>query len=245
MRVALISDVHANLRALEAVLSHISSTGPVDAIYHAGDMVGYGPEPNECVDRIGSQCAANISGNHDHGVTGQCDIERFNPIAVSAIEWTREHISEESLKSLGSLPMTVRVEELDMLLCHANPAFPEKWEYVMSVLNMKTALEATSERFCVIGHSHMPFVTELDDEGRISPHGKGPGKVPVKPDSRYLINAGSVGQPRDQDPRASYVIVNDESIEVVRVEYDIEATAEKMLDVGLHLALSERIKYGF
>jgi len=245
MRIALISDVHANLRALEAVLLHIVSGGPVDAVYHAGDVVGYGPEPTECVELLNKECAANIAGNHDHGVTGKESIESFNPIAVQAIEWTREHISKEALESLGSLERARKIEKHEILLSHGSPAFADRWEYVMSVLNMKTALEATSERFCVIGHSHMPFVTELDKEGNINPYGKGPGKVYIKPDSRYLINAGSVGQPRDQDPRAAYVLMDDESIEVVRVEYDIEATSRRMLDVGLHLALSERIKYGF
>jgi len=245
MKIALISDAHANLRALEAVLSHIAASGPVDAIYHAGDAVGYGPEPTECVERIRKECAASIAGNHDHGVLGLTDIETFNPIAVSAIEWTRENISEGALETLRALPMTHKADAPDMLMTHANPATPERWEYVMSVLNMKSALEATEERFCVIGHSHMPFVTELDAEGRISPHGKGPGKVYINPDSRYLINAGSVGQPRDQDPRASYVMMDGESIEVVRVEYDVEAASRHILEVGLHLALSERLKYGF
>jgi predicted phosphodiesterase len=245
MKIALISDVHANLRALDAVLKHIASNTRVDAIYHAGDAVGYGPEPTECVERIGQECAASIAGNHDRGLTGQTSIEGFNPIAVSAIEWTRENISGDALASLRSLPMTHNVEAPDMLLHHANPASPDRWEYVMSVLNMQNALEATKERFCVIGHSHMPFITELDAKGRLSPHGKGPGKVYMNQDSRYLINAGSVGQPRDQDPRAAYIMMDDESIEVVRVEYDVEATAKHMLEVGLHLALSERIKYGF
>ncbi|MFC1549559.1 metallophosphoesterase family protein [Nitrospirota bacterium] len=245
MRIALISDVHANLRALEAVLKHIAGSGQVDAVYHAGDAVGYGPEPTECVERIEKECAASIMGNHDHGLLGLTDIEAFNPIAVSAIEWTRENISGDALETLRALPKTEKVRTPDMLLSHANPGSPDTWEYVMSANNMQSALNATKERFCVIGHSHMPFITELDAEGRLSPHGKGPGKVNINQDSRYLINAGSVGQPRDQDPRAAYVMMDDESIEVVRVEYDVEATAKHMLEKGLHLALSERIKYGF
>jgi len=245
MNIAFISDVHANLSALEAVLSHIEKSGQVDAIYHAGDAVGYGPYPTECVARITRECTASVAGNHDHGILGLTAMDRFNPIAVSALEWTRDKIPEETLETLRALPMTSKMEKPDILLCHANPAAPERWEYVMSGHNMQSALEATSERFCVIGHSHMPFVTELDNEGRLSPHGKGPGKVYLNPDSRYLVNAGSVGQPRDQDPRASYVLLADESLEVVRVEYDVEATARYMLEVGLHLALSERIKYGF
>ena len=245
MKIALISDVHANLGALEAVLSHIAASGPVDAVYHAGDAVGYGPDPTVCVARIKSECAGSIAGNHDYGLLGLTSIEEFNPIASSAIEWTRENISEEALETLRALPRTLKVETPDMFLCHANPAAPERWEYVMSILNMKSALEATEERFCVIGHSHMPFITELDGEGLLSPHGRGPGKVLINPDSRYLINAGSVGQPRDQDPRAAYVIMDEESIEVIRVEYDVEAASKRILDLGLHLALSERIKYGF
>jgi len=245
MKIALISDVHANLNALEAVLSHIAQSGHVDAVYHAGDAVGYGPDPTECVARIKLECAASIAGNHDHGLLGLTDVDGFNPIAVSALEWTRENISEEALETLRSLTKKEKIDAPDILLTHANPAAPDKWEYVMSILNMQSALKATEERFCVIGHSHMPFITELDSEGRLSPYGKGPGKVFINPDSRYLVNAGSVGQPRDQDPRAAYVIMDDESIEVIRVEYDIDATVKKMLELGLHLALSERIKYGF
>ena len=245
MKIAVISDVHSNLTALEAVLGHIASAGPVDAVYHAGDVVGYGPDPNECVSRIKAECAASIAGNHDYGILGLTGIERFNPIAVSALEWTREHINEEALEALRALHLSQRIAEPDMLLVHATPEKPEGWEYVISALGMKKALEATSERICVIGHTHMPFVTELDAEGRLSPHGKGPGKIFFNPDSRYLVNAGSVGQPRDQDVRAACVLIDDEGIEIQRVEYDIDATAKRMVDLGLHIALSERIRYGF
>lgn len=245
MKIAIISDVHANLDALEAVLKHIAASGPVDAIYHGGDVVGYGPDPVDCVNRIKSDCTASIAGNHDLGLLGLTDMETFNPIAVSAIEWTRQNMDEESMEYLRTLPMSYKVEAPDMLLVHSSPHEPEKWEYVMSVLAMQKALEACSERICVVGHSHMPFVTELDAEGRLSPHGKGPGKMPFNDGSRYLINAGSVGQSRDQDIRAAYVMIDDASVEVVRVAYDVESVALRMLERGLHLALSERLKYGF
>ena len=244
MKAAIISDVHGNLGALQAVLKDMNSQG-VEAVYFAGDAVGYGPEPEECIELIVKECVSCVAGNHDQGVTGQTSTALFNHIAVYVVDWTREILSESAMDTLKSWPMTARSDDANMLIVHANPIQPSGWEYVLSQQQMKTSLEFFKERVCVIGHTHMPYITELDLSERLSAHGKGPGKVFFNNDSRYIVNAGSVGQPRDQDTRAGYVLMDDEGIEIKRVEYDNEATAKKIEEKGIHIALAERIRYGF
>ncbi len=244
MKVAVISDVHGNLGALEAVLKDMKSEG-VEALYFAGDAVGYGPEPEECIELLTRECTASVAGNHDHGVTGQTSTALFNHIAVYVVDWTREVLSEDAMNTLKSWPMTVRSDKTDMMVVHANPVKPSSWEYVLSQQQMKLALEFFKERICVVGHSHMPFVTSMNINEELSMHGNGPGKVFFANDTRYLVNAGSVGQPRDQDTRACYILMDDEGIEIKRVEYDNEATAKKIEEKGIHIALAERIRYGF
>lgn len=246
MRIAVLADVHANLDALETVLAHIAKGPAVDAVYFAGDAVGYGPDPDECVLRLKKECSAFVAGNHDQGFTGQTDTSAFNPLALEALRWSEGKVSDEAVEVLGSWPMTARPEGADMHLVHANPVKPEGWEYIMVAQAMESSFGAFKERLCVLGHSHMAFITELDAEGQMALYGNGPDRVPFKPGARYLINAGSVGQSRDQDPRAAYALIDyDEGMQIVRVEYDVNKTAERMVKVGLHLALSERLRYGF
>lgn len=245
MRIAFISDVHANLEALETVLKHIDDNGKVDAIYFLGDAVGYGPDPDACISLIQSVADVSVAGNHDHGLLGITDITAFNPLAAEALQWSEDKISEQNLEVLKSWQLTNYLADESIFMVHASPDVPEKWQYVISVRNMEMAFKSFTGRICLVGHSHIPFVTELNKAGQMIPYGKGPGRVQFADAARYVVNAGSVGQPRDQDPRAGYIIIDDEGIEVVRVEYDFEATARRMVDLDLHVALSERIKYGF
>lgn len=247
MSIAILSDIHANLDALDAVLKDIEARGGVTGIYSAGDVVGYGPDPEQCVQKVNEICKGAVAGNHDHGLLGFTSMETSNPIAKEAIEWSQDKVSEEARAIMRSWPMELDIEP-GIKIVHANPVSPEKWDYVLSVKHMELTFKHLDKatRICVVGHSHMPFITEMeDDTGRMSPYGGGGGKVFMKDNSRYLVNAGSVGQPRDQKPMAGYALIDDDSIEIVRVEYDVNAMADRMVEMGVHLALAERVRYGF
>ena len=247
MSIAILSDIHANLDALEAVLKDIETRGGVTEIYSVGDVVGYGPDPEQCVQKVKELCKGAVMGNHDHGLLGLSSMETSNPIAKESIQWSQDKVSEEAREIIRSWPMVFDTDN-GIKIVHANPVSPEKWDYVLSVKHMELTFKNLDEgtRICVVGHSHIPFITELEgDTGRMSPYGGAGGKVFMKDNSRYLVNAGSVGQPRDQKPLAGYALIDEQSIEIVRVEYDVNALADRMVEMGVHLALAERVRYGF
>lgn len=244
MRIAAISDVHSNFAALVAVLRDIERR-KADRIVFVGDAVGYGPAPNDCTLKLRDVSSVMIAGNHDHGALELTDISRFNEVAQEVTLWTRGQLSPEAKNILRALPLEAVVPELDTRLVHASPWEPSLWHYVKSQDFMLYAFKFFTERVCLIGHTHVPYITELDSSGTLTAHGgKGP-RVEFRQGSRYLINTGSVGQPRDQDPRASYLIMDDSGAEIVRVEYPVERTREIMQALGFHTMLIERLKYGF
>ncbi|HUO76563.1 MAG TPA: metallophosphoesterase family protein [Thermodesulfovibrionales bacterium] len=240
MRYAVISDVHANLEALEAVLRDINKRG-IDEFLFLGDAVGYGPNPNECVELLRKNCKILLAGNHDWAAIGLTDIQYFNEYAKAAILWTREVLTPESRKFIETLPVTKNIKRGNMLLVHSTPKDPEAWHYLLTLWDAEVNFHYFTHRVCMIGHSHLPFVIERVPSGEMITY---KSEARLGKNERYIINAGSVGQPRDRDPRACYAIFDDDTLEFVRLEYAIEKTQKKMRDAGLPLTLIERLSKG-
>ncbi len=242
MRIAVISDVHSNLLALDAVLA---DAGSVDALWHLGDVVGYGPEPDAVVDRLASLGAIGVRGNHDAAATGGTEIEWFNPDARSAMEWTRGVISGQTRTWLANLPE--RREIAGFTLVHGSGRDPI-WEYVTSSTAAHASLAAMSTTNGINGHTHVPVAyLVLDDRvGRLGPE-RGTADASVSlGHGRLLLNPGSVGQPRDGDPRASYLVLDTDAGTATwhRVAYDIAAVGSAMRAAGLPRRLAERLQHG-
>jgi diadenosine tetraphosphatase ApaH/serine/threonine PP2A family protein phosphatase len=230
MRTLIISDIHANLTALEAVLA---DAGPFDAAWCLGDLVGYGPEPNECVERIAQlpnlQC---IIGNHDAAAVGNIEVDAFNPDARKTVLWTRERLSLANQEYLRSLPERVNLEFITLV--HGSP-FRPVWEYLLDTRSATVSFEFFDTPYCFVGHTHLPVVYLLPDDRTtaqlIVPEHT--SQMTLAP--RAILNPGSVGQPRDRDSRAAYAILNltDYTWEWHRVEYDIMSVQERMLKENL------------
>lgn len=240
MRYAILSDVHSNIEALEAVLRNVDKR-KVKEVLFLGDAVGYGPNPNECIELLMARCKILLAGNHDWGVLGLTDINYFNEYARAAIEWTKQVITEGNRKTLRSLPVKNESNKEDMTLVHSTPKEPEEWHYLLTLWDAEINFHYFDNKFCFLGHSHYPFVIEKLPSGELVAYKEAAvmGKT-----ERYIMSVGSVGQPRDGDPRACYAIVNDEKMEIIRVPYDIEAVQKKMIKEGLPLFLSERLSRG-
>ncbi len=237
MSIAIISDIHANQEALQAVLESIQSR-QIEGIYCLGDIVGYGPNPNECVELIHSSCKHVLVGNHDYAAVNKTDIAYFNKHAKAAAVWTRKALSSKHKKYLLGLKLTHQND--DLLMVHASPANPEHWYYVLSPYDASVEMQAYNQPVCFVGHSHIPVIFTAEQEINKT-------KIKLKPEQKYLINVGSVGQPRDGNPKACYCIYNPETreVEYVRVAYDIEKTYSKIISAGLPAFLAERLLKGY
>lgn len=240
MRYAMISDVHANLEALEAVIKDIRKR-KVNEILFLGDAVGYGPNPNECLKVLSDNCRVVLAGNHDWAAIGLTEIDYFNEYAKAAILWTREALAGENRELLKTFPIIKDMKNENMLLVHSTPKEPEAWHYLFTLWDAEVNFHYFDEQLCLIGHSHLPFVIERLPSGEMVTSNKG---TALKRNERYIINCGSVGQPRDRDPKACYVILSDDKVEFVRVEYDKEKTQKKMHEAGLPLPLIDRLSRG-
>lgn len=236
---AVISDVHGNLESLSTTLDTIKKEKP-DALLFLGDIVGYGPNPNECIDILKRETKIVLAGNHDYAVLGLTDIEYFNPYARAAVEWTQEVLRDENRAFLRRLPLTEAVDD-SILLVHATPREPEQWHYLLSPRDAYINFHFFTERICLIGHSHEPAIIERSPEDKIIVY---KDRTDIKEGHRYIINVGSVGQPRDGNPDAAYALLNKNSIEIKRVSYDIVLTQKKMRDAGLPSALINRLSKG-
>ncbi|MDQ3880449.1 MAG: metallophosphatase family protein [Chloroflexota bacterium] len=239
MRIAVLSDIHSNLPALEAVMRDMER---IDQVWVLGDVVGYGPHPNQVIAALQSVGARTVLGNHDGAAIGTVDPKDFNPDAGRAIAWTGTAIDDNARSYLSALP-EVRTDG-DLTAVHGSPRDPI-WEYVTSSQIAALNFKAFETRVCFFGHTHLPVVFRLDDD-TVRTVQVTPGQ-PVELDSkRCLINPGSVGQPRDGDPKSSYLVLDTEqaTLDYRRVAYDVEATQRAMRDVGLPPRLVERLSYG-
>ena len=239
MRICLLSDVHSNLPALDAVLE---AAGAVDAVWHLGDVVGYGPDPDGVVGRLRAVDAIGVRGNHDAAACGGSEIDWFNPDARRAMEWTRSAISEDTRDWLTALP-EVRTEG-DCLLVHGSPREP-LWEYVTSAKVARDNLGLLDAAIGLHGHTHMP-VAWVEDGDRIELVRGRPGHSLELRGRKALVNPGSVGQPRDGNPEASFAILDPDAgtVEWRRVPYDIRAVQSAMRSAGLPGSLASRLNAG-
>jgi diadenosine tetraphosphatase ApaH/serine/threonine PP2A family protein phosphatase len=240
MRVAVISDVHANYHALEAVLEEIDFAR-VDAVWCLGDTVGYGPRPNECCDVVKDRAGHCLVGNHDLVVLGELSVSDFNDEAAEAAIWTTGVLTPESRAFLASLKPFGEVEGVDLF--HASARDPV-WEYVLTEEAAVATLELSAAPLVLVGHSHVALAITADD-GRVG-GGPAPGGSKVTLDGRRLLNPGSVGQPRDGDPRAAWMLLDLEErfAEFRRVPYSIERTQAEMRERGLPQVLAARLQRG-
>jgi predicted phosphodiesterase len=240
MRVAVISDVHANYHALEAVLQEIDAEG-VDSIWCLGDTVGYGPRPNECCDAVRSRSAHSLVGNHDLVVLGKLSIDDFNGDAGEAAIWTSEALTPESRAFLGELRPSGDVAGVDLF--HASARDPV-WEYVLTEEAARGTFELSGAPLVLVGHSHVALA--LSEQGDRVTGGVAPAGSEVELAGRWLLNPGSVGQPRDGDPRAAWLLLDfDRRFAAYRrVPYSIERTQAEMRALGLPEPLAARLERG-
>ncbi len=241
MRTLILSDIHGNLEAFEAMRAAGAELG-VERWIFLGDVVGYGADPQACLSLMRLLGECSIKGNHDAAVAGQENLAYFNEFAREAVQWTKSRLSEEELHYLGSLPLTL--DSGDDVYVHAEPSDPGAWSYVNDASDADEALNATTARRCFVGHTHCAFACCRD--GARSEMVATGGVVQMQSDRQYLINVGSVGQPRDGDPRACGVVLdeNRDLFEFLRIEYDIAAAQSKIEAAGLPSVLAERLQYG-
>lgn len=243
MRILVISDIHANLAAFEAVLAH--AAGKWDFIWCLGDLIGYGPDPNECVALLREHEHISLSGNHDWAVLNKLDINTFNRDARTAITWTQEALSHDNREYLESLPAKMVREPFT--LAHASPRQPV-WEYILDLYTAAANFAFFETPYCLVGHTHVPILYEEEKEANAIT-----AYVPVSAETiqlneaRLIINPGSVGQPRDADPRAAYALLDTEKMTwfYQRVEYPITVTQQRMERYGLPERLITRLEYGW
>ena len=240
MRYAVLSDIHGNLEALRAVLA--DADAHADAVLCLGDVVGYGADPVACVDMIGARARAVVAGNHEHAVTDRLDLSWFNRHARAAAEWTRGRLDADCAAYLTALPLAAEVD--DATLVHASPRQPEEWDYLVTAEDGLAAFAAFATRLCFVGHSHVPAIWSLGSSG--PDYGRGDVDVALETGRRYIVNVGSVGQPRDRDPRAAYAVWDLEArrVTIRRVAYDIAGARAKIEAAGLPRFLAERLSAG-
>ncbi len=239
MRIAVLSDIHGNLPALEAVLADLR---PYDAIWQLGDIVGYGPQPNEVVALLAAEKARGVRGNHDAAAIGELDTDTFNEDARAALEWTVGQLTPLTRTWLTELPSRVELE--GFTLVHGSPRDPT-WEYVYSVSIARANMGRFSTTHCLVGHTHVPLIYRQSGS-RVEPAQPDDRTTLQLDERRTILNPGSVGQPRDGDRRACAMLLDTEqmSLEWRRVEYPIEPVQKLMAQAGLPDRLITRLRYG-
>ena len=242
MRYAIMADIHANLAAFNAVLDDMEQRGGVEEIWCLGDIVGYGPDPHECIERLRRYNHVCVAGNHDWAAIGKISTTEFNPDAALACQWTTQQLNQEDIQYLESLPLTI--DKDIFTLVHGSPREPI-WEYVISTGIARENFSFFQSPYCLLGHSHVPLVFKEEDGSctfsrLVANIGLALGE------SRLIINPGGVGQPRDGDPRASYAIYDSDTriVKLYRIPYDVAATQDKMMAKGLPVRLAVRLQQG-
>lgn len=242
MRYLILSDIHGNLPALEAALEEAQAR--CDQVLCLGDVVGYGPQPNECVQRVRQVAAVCLSGNHDWAAIGKMNTEEFNPLAEEAALWTSQQLTPENRAYLESLPSLLEYQ--GFTLVHGSLREPV-WEYILNAHIAQASFERLTTSLGFFGHTHIPMIFRDDGQATLPSAWLPPAGQPLEVrEVRFLINPGSVGQPRDGDPRASYLIFDDQTstIEFRRVEYPIEDTQRLIRQAGLPEPLALRLALG-
>jgi predicted phosphodiesterase len=241
MRIGFFSDVHSNLEALEACLDDFKRE-KLSRLFFLGDVVGYGPDPNRCVELVEKRSEIKLLGNHDAAAIGLLSIDFFNQYAQQSMGYTSQVLTEKNLKRLNMYQMEASYDRFKMV--HACPKNPSSWGYIFDLEEAEENFKYFEQQVCLIGHSHRPVIIKKYRTNRCEEAAH--DFVKLDDDCRYIINIGSVGQPRDGDPRSSYLIYDSESqiVHIKRVEYEFEITQEKMRKVELPRFLVERIAVG-
>jgi predicted phosphodiesterase len=242
VRIAVISDIHGNWHALEAVLADLERE-PVDEVWCLGDIVGYGPQPNRCVEETRTRSALCLVGNHDLAALGRADLTCFSPDATVSARWTADELTDSAREYLETLEP--KGERPGVQLFHGSPRDPV-WEYILDESAVRGALELTTAELVLVGHSHIPIALQLSNGGGLAGGlAKGGSELELT-DGRWLLNPGSVGQPRDGDPRAAYLLIDLESrhAHFRRVPYDLEQTQAEIREAGLPEPLAARLAEG-
>lgn len=240
MRYGIFSDVHSNLEAFEAVLGAFRNEA-IDRYLFVGDIVGYAADPLECIRILRQLNPVMVAGNHDWAAVGLCDKKRFNPYAEKAVDWTESVLSDDDKAFLKSMELTKQIDTIGLV--HGSLEEPQMFKYVFDVFEAEICLEESLEHICFIGHTHRPvifFMKGMEVNYIID------NQVQIQDGIRYLVNAGSVGQPRDGDSRACYCVYDSASrfLQIKRVAYDIQKAQEKILNAGLPHILADRLPQG-
>ena len=235
------SDIHSNATAFKAVLESMRDNG-VERKVCLGDIVGYGVDTDECVDLVRENMDFCLIGNHDSVAVKNESSEGFNPYAKQAIEWTQKHLSKDSVAYIRSLPYIH--EENDICFVHASPLSPADWVYVTDLEDALNAFDHFTERYCFVGHTHSPVI--IASRPLAIPKILDEYEYVIANTERLLVNVGSVGQPRDRDPRACWCLLDTETkcVRLIRVEYDIRETQSRMKKQGLPSFLIDRLSVG-
>jgi len=241
MKYALLSDIHSNLEAFQAVIQDLAKE-KVDDVFFLGDIVGYGADPGQCIELLQELTTHSIAGNHDWAAVGLTETVSFNPVARTAIEWTAGKITARQQAFLAQLPLIKKYPH--STLVHATPHHPEAWDYLLSLEEASESFTCSDQHICFTGHSHAPPTFVKDEEGTVS----------VLPDTtftlkdahRYIINVGSVGQPRDGNPHAAYGIYHADDARFIlkRIPYAVERAQKKIIEAGLPPFLASRLAEG-
>ncbi len=243
MKVLLIADIHSNLDALDVIEEEFKKA---DQVWCLGDLVGYGPEPNEVIEKIFSSSKYIIAGNHDYGSINKIDISYFNSSARLACIWTKNELTEKNIGLLENLPQFKKIEN-NFLLVHGSPSDPI-WEYILNIHLASSAFSSFNEKVAFVGHTHIPAIFTLDSNKRVIKEDiskENEFSLDIE-NKRYIINPGSIGQPRDGDPRLSYILFDIDKAKLYfqRQEYNIQKTQLKMNQKGLPLDLALRLSQG-
>jgi len=239
MRYLLISDIHSNFEALQATLDFSDTLEPYQLMC-LGDIVGYGADPVACIDTIGDRANLILAGNHDLAVAEVIPFDDFNPIARQAVEWTRKVLSDEDRDLLSNLPL--QYIDGDYCFTHASPIDPLAFNYIRTLEDVAAVFNHIGQKICFVGHTHLPVIVRMNEKnGKMEVVRE--TKVYIEDHCRYFVNAGSIGQPRDNNPDACMVLLDEEesTIEFLRAPYDISASQEKILTEGLPSYLAERL----
>lgn len=243
MRVAILSDIHSNIIAFEAVLADVRARGSVDAVWSLGDVIGYGSRPNECLDLLRSLDHVSVVGNHDLGAIGRTTLDVFNPDAATCCRWNGEQLSSTNRSYLEDLKPTV-VQE-DFTLVHASLRDPV-WEYLVHEEAAAASFGLLETKYLLVGHSHLPLTFGSEDGRLIGKQRLSEDETVELGSRRIILNPGSVGQPRDGDSRAAYAVYDAEArtVSLHRVEYDVQSMQQDMLAFELPPRMAERLAHG-
>jgi len=236
LKIGLISDIHSNLEALSAVISRLEKMN-VDRVICLGDIVGYGANPVECIKLVREKCDVVLAGNHDFAVAGDLSISWFNQDALDSVIWTKKSIDDNMSNYLSSLPLTYVKE--DVVYVHATPHKPEKWSYIVSMEDALYEFRYFRGSLAFVGHSHVAGIYCHDGSSHKN-------EINLERSKRYIINIGSIGQPRDGNPDAAFAVYDDDHkrVSIEREPYDIDSAAQKIYDASLPDYLASRLSKG-